>query len=70
VAAAEPDPRRASPPPRGRAQARRKKGAGIVEALDRLLEDAVAGDPMTGLKWTHKSTRRLSAALRRLGFRA
>lgn len=25
---------------------------------------------MTGLKWTHKSTRRLSAALRRLGFQA
>jgi Rhodopirellula transposase DDE domain len=25
---------------------------------------------MTGLKWTHKSTRRLSAALRRLGFKA
>jgi hypothetical protein len=35
-----------------------------------LLRDAVAGDPVTGLKWTHKSTRRLSAALRRLGFRA
>jgi hypothetical protein len=30
----------------------------------------VAGDPITGLKWTHRSTRRLSAALRRLGFRA
>jgi hypothetical protein len=37
--------------------------------LDFLLKDAVAGDPMTGLKWTHKSTRRLSAALKRLGFR-
>jgi len=35
-----------------------------------LLRDAVAGDPITGLKWTHKSTRRLSAALLRLGFRA
>jgi hypothetical protein len=35
-----------------------------------LLRDAVAGDPITGVKWTHKSTRRLSAALRRLGFRA
>jgi hypothetical protein len=35
-----------------------------------LLQDAVAGDPVSGLKWTHKSTRRLSAALRRLGFRA
>jgi hypothetical protein len=35
-----------------------------------LLQDAVAGDPVTGLKWTHKSTRRLSVALRRLGFQA
>jgi hypothetical protein len=33
-----------------------------------LLKDAVAGDPVSGLKWTHKSSRRLSAALRRLGF--
>lgn len=32
------------------------------------MRDAVAGDPITGLKWTHKSTRRLSKALRRLGF--
>jgi Rhodopirellula transposase DDE domain len=39
-------------------------------ALEELLRDAMAGDPITGLKWTHKSTRRLSAALRRLGFRA
>jgi len=34
-----------------------------------LLRDATAGDPITGLKWTHKSTRRLSKALRRLGFK-
>lgn len=37
--------------------------------MDGLLQDAVAGDPITGLKWTHKSTRRLSQALRRLGFK-
>jgi Rhodopirellula transposase DDE domain len=29
------------------------------------LGDSVAGDPMTGLKWTHKSIRKLCAALRR-----
>jgi Rhodopirellula transposase DDE domain len=39
-------------------------------ALEDLLQDATAGDPMTGLKWTHKSTRALSKALRRQGFRA
>lgn len=61
---------RAGAPPRGRAQAGRKKGAPLLAALERLLRDAVAGDPVTGLRWTHKSCRRLSAALRRLGFRA
>ena len=40
-----------------------EKGPGIAEALDDLLQDAVAGDPITGLKWTHKSTRRLSKSL-------
>jgi len=33
-----------------------------------LLRDATAGDPISGLKWTHKSTRKLSRALRRLGY--
>src|SRR5258708_38438963 len=58
MAATDLDPRQTTPSPRWRAQARRKKGVGIAEALDRSLQDAVAGDPMTGLKWTHKSTRR------------
>jgi DDE family transposase len=35
--------------------------------LDQLLQDSTAGDPMTALKWTHKSTRKLCAALRRQG---
>jgi hypothetical protein len=38
-----------------------------VEALDQLLQDATAGDPRTALKGTHKSTRKLCAALRRRG---
>jgi DDE family transposase len=33
--------------------------------LEELLRDAIAGDPMSSLKWTHKSIRRLCAALRR-----
>lgn len=58
----------------------RRKGAGgkkveeqqpgIVVALNDLLRDAVAGDPVTAMKWTHKSIRRLSKALRRQGFHA
>jgi Rhodopirellula transposase DDE domain len=37
--------------------------------LEGLLEDATAGDPISGLKWTHRSTRRLAKALRRRGLR-
>ena len=46
-----------------------KKHPDIVEALEQLLRDATAGDPMTDLKWTHKSTRKLCAVLRRRGLR-
>jgi hypothetical protein len=38
-----------------------------VTALEDLLEDVTAGDPITGLKWTHRSLVRLSRALRRRG---
>jgi hypothetical protein len=40
-----------------------------VRALARLLEDATAGDPSTGLLWTHRSLRKLAQALRRQGIR-
>jgi transposase len=66
--------------PRQRSRRLRRKGGGgkkveekqlgIVSALNDLLRDAVAGDPVTAMKWTHKSIRRLSKALRRKGFRA
>lgn len=36
-------------------------------ALQDFLEDATAGDPITGLKWTHRSLRKLCKALRRRG---
>ena len=35
--------------------------------MARLLEDATAGDPCTGLLWTHRSLRKLAQALRRQG---
>jgi hypothetical protein len=40
-----------------------------VKALHELLADATAGSPMGGLRWTHKTTRKLARALRRRGFR-
>jgi hypothetical protein len=33
-----------------------------------LLQDSTAGDPVSGLKWTHRSLRNLAKALRRRGF--
>jgi hypothetical protein len=35
-----------------------------------LLQDATAGDPLSGLKWSRKSPRKLAKALRRKGFKA
>jgi hypothetical protein len=35
--------------------------------LERILEETTAGDPMSSLKWTSKSTRAIAAELTRLG---
>jgi hypothetical protein len=37
--------------------------------LKELLRDATAGDPISGLKWTHRSLRKLRKALRRRGIK-
>lgn len=39
-----------------------------MKALDQLLQDATAGDPITGLKWTRKTSRKLAKELNRQGF--
>jgi hypothetical protein len=39
-----------------------------VKRLQALVADATAGDPVGGLRWTHKSTRKLAAALADGGF--
>jgi len=39
-----------------------------LKALDELLEDATAGDPITGLKWTKKTSRTISRELKRQGY--
>ena len=36
--------------------------------LDKLIQDATAGDPISGLKWTHKSLRKIADALERKGY--
>jgi hypothetical protein len=37
--------------------------------LQELLRDATAGDPISGLKWTHRSLRKIRRALRRQGIK-
>jgi hypothetical protein len=39
-----------------------------LNAHDKLLKDATAGDPVTGLKWTRKTCRKLANELKRKGF--
>jgi hypothetical protein len=41
----------------------------VLSALDDLVQEATAGDPVTGLKWTRKTSRKLSRALKRRGYR-
>jgi hypothetical protein len=35
----------------------------LLTALEALLADETAGDPISGLKWTHKSLRKIQQAL-------
>jgi hypothetical protein len=39
-----------------------------LKALEKILKDATAGDPMTGLKWTRKTCRKIAKELKRKGF--
>jgi hypothetical protein len=52
-----------------RSESVRKKRPAILAALSDLLQDATAGDPIRGTKWTRKSLRRLVKALRRQKFK-
>ena len=45
-----------------------KKQPGPLKALDEEMRDTTAGDPISGLKWTHKSLRALARELARRGY--
>jgi hypothetical protein len=38
----------------------------VIAAIKKLMEHHTAGDPLSGLKWTHKTTLKISRELRRL----
>ena len=44
-----------------------KKTPEIIALIETLMEHETAGDPMNGLKWTRKTTQKLSTELRALG---
>jgi hypothetical protein len=46
---------RPDPAARRRAQAGGKKTPEVIEAIEILLEHDTAGDPITGIRWTHKT---------------
>jgi len=54
---------RSHPPLRRRTQASRKKTADIVTLIEFLLENDTAGDPITGLKWSRRTTAKVAMAL-------
>jgi hypothetical protein len=35
----------------------------VIQTIERLMADDTAGDPMTGLRWTHKTTKKIRRAL-------
>lgn len=40
-----------------------------LTALAAIMADTTAGDPISGLRWTHRSSRRIAGALRRQGYK-
>ncbi|MGH7511230.1 MAG: ISAzo13 family transposase [Gemmatimonadales bacterium] len=64
----EEEPERQRAPGAGRKSVE-EKDPGLLRALDQLLDDHTVGDPMSPVKWTHKSHDWLARQLRRQGHR-
>src|SRR5881409_3877574 len=56
------------PPPRCRAHPRGKKTPEIISIIENLLEHDTAGDPITGLKWSRRTTDKMASLLGSYGF--
>jgi hypothetical protein len=39
----------------------------VIDAIHKLMERETAGDPISGLKWTRKTTEKIARELKRLG---
>jgi len=69
VACVHQERRREGALPRGRPRVEAKQ-PGITAALERLLADDIAGDPMTEKRWVRVTLTRLSEQLREQGYQA
>ena len=47
----------------------RKKTPEVIAAIEELMKYEVAGDPVSGLRWTRKTTKKIAAELSALGIR-
>jgi Rhodopirellula transposase DDE domain len=54
--------------PGGGRKAKAKMEAGLVKAIEEIVDPATRGDPMRPLKWTSKSLDKISAALKQQGW--
>ena len=52
-----------------RPQSCRKKTPEVIAAIEELMKYEVAGDPVSGLRWTRKTTKKIAAELSALGIR-
>ncbi len=57
---------RPDPPAWCRTKAGGKKHPEVIEAIEILLEHDTAGDPITGIRWTHKTPAGIAELLRQL----
>jgi hypothetical protein len=39
----------------------------VIDAIHKLMEKETAGDPISGVKWTRKTTGKIAGQLKRLG---
>ena len=46
---------------------RLKKTPEVIDAIHELMNHDTAGDPVHGLKWTHKTTKKIADQLKALG---
>ena len=67
LAAPEPPPRDRVRRPGGGRKSLTEKNARLLDDLNGLVEPGARGDPMSPLRWTCKSLRRLAAELKQLG---